>query len=469
MTNLIATDLQGMEVDSPLIDLFELVLPNDSILYFHPGVDDDANASSIQFKDVESPHTIRTYQPFPIDLDGLEIASDGAINRPNFTVANIGQFFSNLLSGYSNKDLIGQRITRRQTLQKYLVGETPGSPGAPVELGRVSYIIDRIAKETNTTITFEVSAVYDLDGIQIPRRVSVGKYCSWMYQGYHLYKKGGCTWSTGSTVYGFDREGGTIDQSKPLLQHAYFDMFDKPLISNEWATFSLNIASGVAGTTAGVLTLPSGQSTVFPPMRVQGTLLPDNTRVVTKNSSTSYQLNTTLLNNYNSGNVTFKNIWPWQDYNTYLDYEYARTGSGTTEDPYRYWQSLYRDNIDNDPTTSDGAPYWREARTWTDWNATTSYNEGDLVRHQIDVFQDSIGTIFRCTASHDTSNTTATEPSLQSSYWEREELCSKTLQGCKCRFQAIPVSQHDNDSPPSGAKKAETPLPFGSFLGLQKF
>ncbi len=107
-------------------------------------------------------------------LDGLEVSADGAINRPNFTVANIGSNFGDTLgTGVTPRDLVGKRLTRYQTLQKYLVGEgANGSSG--IYLNKVVYVIDRIAQETNISITFEVSAVYDLEGITIPRRVTIG-------------------------------------------------------------------------------------------------------------------------------------------------------------------------------------------------------------------------------------------------------------------------------------------------------
>ena len=37
MSNVIATDVQTQEVDSELIELFEVTLPDETTMYFHPG------------------------------------------------------------------------------------------------------------------------------------------------------------------------------------------------------------------------------------------------------------------------------------------------------------------------------------------------------------------------------------------------------------------------------------------------
>ena len=55
MSNVIATDVQGQEVDSGLVELFEITLPNNTILYLHPGVDSDL--TDVRFRDSTSPTT----------------------------------------------------------------------------------------------------------------------------------------------------------------------------------------------------------------------------------------------------------------------------------------------------------------------------------------------------------------------------------------------------------------------------
>jgi lambda family phage minor tail protein L len=232
MSNVIATDVQTQEIDSALVILFELTLPNGTVMRFHPGVDEDL--TNVQFRDrtanSSDEYVALTYSPMPMIMDGLDYQADGASTRPSVTVANIGTLFSSGLGDYTNDDLIGQRILRRQTLRKYLVGgsEDSGINSAPIEFRAQEYVIDRIASEDSIAIVFELAAPYDLENIQLPRRVVVGKYCSWQYQGHDTNRTGGCTWAKDSVV-NYQGTNGTYSHN------AYFDADDSPLITAEVA------------------------------------------------------------------------------------------------------------------------------------------------------------------------------------------------------------------------------------------
>jgi lambda family phage minor tail protein L len=288
MTNLIATDAQSQEITSGLVDLFELGLPDGSTLYFHAGLTESLD--EIKFRDKKAPtnpisagnfivgqtytivsgtgftsigalnntagtsfvatgvgtgtgtanqtdHTVREYTPMPMMIDGLDLNADGASARPALTVANIGTLFYSQLGNFKNDDLIGQRLIRRQTFQKYLYGES-GDASPPIELRTQEYIIDRIGQETSVSVTFEMAAPFDLEGIKLPRRIVVGKYCSWKYQGHDAGKGGGCTW----------REDGGYsfrNSSDSSFSHnAYFNFEDSPLVINttSFGTYSSSTA-----------------------------------------------------------------------------------------------------------------------------------------------------------------------------------------------------------------------------------
>ena len=116
----IVENVQKTGVESGIITLYKLEYADNTFAYFVAGVEEDL--SSIQFRDEDG--TIRTYTPIPIELEGFDISSDGAISRPKMTVANIESTFRDSLGGLGFEDLIGRRITRRTTQQKYLVGES---------------------------------------------------------------------------------------------------------------------------------------------------------------------------------------------------------------------------------------------------------------------------------------------------------------------------------------------------------
>ena len=292
MSNVIATDLQTQEIDSGLVELFEITLPNGTTMYFHPGL--DADLTDVQFRDRTTPtapvlagnfivgysytikttgpsgsstyypsigaannnigtvftatgvgsglglatqntHTIRDYTAMPMMLDGLDLQADGASSRPALTIANIGSILQAELGDYKFDDLIGERLIRRQTLQKYLVGGSEDASPS-IEFPTQQYIIDRVAAEDALSITFEVATPFDLENIQIPRRVVVGKYCSWKYQGHKAGLGGGCTWNLDGAV-NFDGDG-TVRSHNP-----YFDFDDRPLVAAEtFAAYSASTA-----------------------------------------------------------------------------------------------------------------------------------------------------------------------------------------------------------------------------------
>ena len=445
MSNIIATDLQKQEIDSGLVELFELVLPDDTTVYFHPGLESDL--TEVVFDG-------NTYKGFPMVIDGLEIASDGAINRPNFSVANIGTLFDTELSGYKPKDLVGQRITRRQTLEKHLTS----SPA--VELRKVTYVIDRISQETNIAITFEVSAIYDLEGVNLPRRVTVGKYCSWLYQGHELHGKGGCTWREDSSHYEVrPQDDGTIRESS-----LFFDIDDHPLISNTWLTFSSvqNFSTQITDDSPTITVLTN--VTITTGQYITATGVPTGTRVesVSTTDATEITADADATATTTDVSLTFTNVIDWDSSLTFDATSYVRTG---TSPNYRYWLSKYDNNTNNDPTSTT---YWTEVYSYTDHDTTNhDYSVGDLVKSDITVNGKTLTTIWYCTTAHN-SDTAGTDPKNLSAYWRREEACGKRLSSCKCRFEARVLATELDNSVPTSRKNTSQPLPFGGFLGTEK-
>ncbi len=396
MSDLIASDVQGQVIDSPLVTLYEVDLPNGSKLYLHSGLDEDI--TSIEFRDHILNSQVNTYEPFPILADGFEHSADGAISRPSLTVANVGNIFKQALSGFKNTDLVGQRVIRRQTLKKYLVGESPDLSNPPIELARMTYVIDRISSENNISVIFELSAIHDLEGVKLPRRTLVGKYCSWSYKGASLYGKGGCLWSARSKA--LDSDGTVGDDVTPATDfyHPFFDVNNNILASEH--VVSLEAVSG------------------------------------------------------SSGSVTQGEI-------RYVNGE--------------YYQAKYNQNTVNvGGNISKSNSRWTWIRPYNGWLTATSYYKGDLVRKKVTVNGTTLDTVWICILDHTSSATNS--PSLDSYIWQQEELCSKTLEGCKCRFAAVykPTNSEGiydghREALIKGTKHLGITLPFGSFPGATKF
>ena len=421
MSNVIATDVQTQEIDSALVELFTVTLPDGTTMYFHPGVDEDL--TDVQFRDKTAPSTvaivagsflignlytivsgtgftsigaandnagtvftatgvgsgsgtatqndysIRDYSPMPMLIDGLDVQADGASSRPALTIANVGSLFQGELGDFKNDDLIGQRIVRRQTLRKYLVGGAQDA-SPPIEFPTQEYIIDRIGAEDGISITFEVATPFDLENIKLPRRVVVGKYCSWKYQGHKADLGGGCTWNLDGAV-NFNGDG-TV-----RAHNVYFDFDDRPLVAAE--TFADYIAS------------------------------------------TAY---TTV------------------SYVTHAGKFWLCTIAGTGNTP------------------SVTSSYWKEVRKWEEHADATGYSIGALVRY-------NATTIWKCRVAHTSSAIII--PTNTSAYWVREEICGKTMQSCKARYGFKPSVLTSANQKPDGATNLAARLPFGSFPGTLKY
>ena len=234
----IVENVQKQAVDSGIITLYELEYATGTFAYFTSGTEEDL--TNIQFRDAGG--TIRTYIPIPLEVEGFEVQSDGAISRPIMRVANIESTFKNALGGLGFEDLIGKRLTRRTTQQKYLVGQA-GDATPPVEFPKITYVIDRIASKSVMSVEFELAAPFDLAGIKLPRRVIIGGACPWKYQGAsstlaEADKEGGCHWRLDNKL--------TLNGTERLI---FINSNDEHIITFEPAAALSSAASGLSSFT----------------------------------------------------------------------------------------------------------------------------------------------------------------------------------------------------------------------------
>ena len=193
----IPADVQGQSVNSSLITVFEVEVPNSDIggagidkLYFHDGSNGTADITwyslldDTNFGSTTSGHYgQQTYSAFPVESEGWEVRGSGSLPRPSVRFANINQYWSAHLSNYD--DLVGAKVIRRRTLQKHL-GTNP-----PVEFNRDVYYVERKTSETAVMVEFELASAFDVQGIQLPRRAVVAARCPWKYKD---PDQGGCDW-----------------------------------------------------------------------------------------------------------------------------------------------------------------------------------------------------------------------------------------------------------------------------------
>ena len=127
------------------------------------------------------------------------------------------------------------------------------------------YVIDRMSEEIPGQITYELSAAWDVEGVQLPRRQVVANICPW------VYKADPCTWKTLGLSKVTSPTSGTVGGSATLTSAA---------ISPDSTTLRVN---GVTGT------IKLG-------MNITGTNINPNTRIVSQISGTGGGVGNYTLN-----------------------------------------------------------------------------------------------------------------------------------------------------------------------------
>jgi lambda family phage minor tail protein L len=151
------------------IDLTGITNDPADIYYFTNQLKEDG--TKVQWKG-------NVYEPLPILSAGYDRNTNGQIAQPTLTVANVLGTFSQVVRSFD--DLVGGKVTRRRTLQKYL----DGSPQAdslqefPIDI----FYIERKTQETALAITWQLSSILDLEGVKLPRRVITQNLCLWRYR-----------------------------------------------------------------------------------------------------------------------------------------------------------------------------------------------------------------------------------------------------------------------------------------------
>lgn len=134
-----------------------------------------------------------TYEPFPISASGFEKTGRGPFPRPRVKIADVTGAVGALKRQYQG--LAGGRVTRKQTLAKYLdaVNFSAGNPNANVGayFADEIYVIDRCSADNGVFLEFELAASVDVAGVRLPLRQVIQNLCVWSYRGSECGYAGG--------------------------------------------------------------------------------------------------------------------------------------------------------------------------------------------------------------------------------------------------------------------------------------
>lgn len=408
--NLIVKDIQKLDPGSALVDLYELEVASGSFAYFTPFADDDASYSALQFRDYDTPATVRSYTRIPMKAEGFEIKASGAIARPKVSIANVSNTLSNAVGGFDYHVLVGLRIIRRLTLKKYLDDGSGNSSNPPVELARQVWIIDRITSRDKMQVTFQCVAPYDISETKVPQRTILPERCPFLYAGA----------SPDLPEWKRDRSGCTWHQE---------------------GKYRRLVGGDATGT----------QFTVY--------VNPDDEYIIP--STTSF---TTWPG---SGNATLDGYYKTADTKT----RFEANGETSSVSSFNYWQAAKATAPGN---PADDNANWNRVRLYSAYSHGTEYftylddRDNDYV-----TFTDNVATSHTngkalCWKARSPSKS---QPPASGTYWERGDNCSKRTQGCKMRFGFKPGGGGSSGTSATGKTTTNTAenLPFGGFPASKTF
>lgn len=139
------------------------------------------------------------YAPLPVEVEGFDVTTSGAMPRPKIRVANVNGIFSALVK--EKEDLIGAKLIRKRTFAKFLDAVNfPGGVNPTADQNQHApddmWFVEQKLTENRVIIEWELSSPFDVQGVMLPGRQVIQNTCPWEY------RKEGCGY-TGSLY--FDR------------------------------------------------------------------------------------------------------------------------------------------------------------------------------------------------------------------------------------------------------------------------
>ena len=194
----IESDIQSLSPGT-ILNLYildiEYTVAGAGAYYFYPGVEIDYGPLSFGGQ---------TYSPWPVKISGMAASTDGAMARPTLRISNFQGLMTVLSQTY--EDIIGAKVSRVRTFEKYLdSGSSPDPTAKVVE----EYYVNSKSLENRELVEYTLASATDLDGQRLPSRTMVANSCPWKYRAVALGKpEGGCDWP-GTDISKYFTSNGT--------------------------------------------------------------------------------------------------------------------------------------------------------------------------------------------------------------------------------------------------------------------
>lgn len=157
----------------PIIDLFELDLTSVGVGVFGFTNSYQEDGKPIFFNK-------RPYVALPIKAEGFEYKGDGSLPTPTLTLATVDKITAAMV--LNNRDLIGCKVTRIRTYEKFLDNGSEPNPAARFQ--NEVYVINRRNTLNEFQISWELTNIINFENKQLPRNQVIKNYCTYIYRQY---------------------------------------------------------------------------------------------------------------------------------------------------------------------------------------------------------------------------------------------------------------------------------------------
>ena len=187
LISLFEIDVSDLGFQIGIISETEVQLQKNTIFRFHNNINITTNSLFWQGNE---------YTAAPIQATDFEINIKGNLPIPklSMTVSDEGiplmSMLKQRLLEFGN-DIAGAKVTRIRTYARFLdvtnfVNNIPPQnfyPDPNAELPRDVYFIDRKSQENKNFIEYELSSLFDIEGIKLPGRIVSEDNCMFLYRG----------------------------------------------------------------------------------------------------------------------------------------------------------------------------------------------------------------------------------------------------------------------------------------------
>ena len=415
---LVLKDLLKQDPGSAVISLYEIEFVKGSFAYFHDGV--DASLGSITMLDYDDNSVTRTYTPLPVQMEGFNKTAATKMPQPTISFANATSVFKTAVGSIDYEEMFGLRVIRRTTLRKFLKSEgDTNSP--PIEYPRDVYLIDGLKQRTKDALVFQLQAPFDLQGILLPKRQVVPNRCPWIYQGAsehtenpeYLRARSGCRWHIESK---YNPHYNNTLSAQNVEYTVYVNQDDEYLIPS---SISTSLYSGLSGSTA----IAKGD----------------------------YLRSTTTADKFHADGTV--------------------TNNATVND---FWQAKVAGTATALGAPTDTNNNYARVRTYSAYSHGTEYfSYSDDKYNDYVTFQDNTSPVgaqtYQKTLMWKTRKANKNQAPESGAFWQRGDLCSKSLTGCGRRFGFNPKTASSATTTGHDDHSTTVVIPFGGFPGSKAF